>query len=193
MTETLSTVLRQARACVVCAGSLSHRPRPVLRVDPCTRVLLIGQAPGAKVHASGIDWNDASGVRLRAWLGVTDETFYGPLLGVMPMGFCYPGTGNTGDLPPRPECAPLWHARILALLPEVRLTMVIGQYAQAQVLEAACKDSLPETVRAFAEYGPRRLPLPHPSPRNAIWQRENPWFDEQVLPVLKKRVRAALK
>jgi uracil-DNA glycosylase len=165
----------------------------VLRADTRARVLLIGQAPGRKVHASGVDWSDASGDRLRAWLGLDAETFYGPTVAVVPMGFCYPGKGASGDLPPRPECAPLWHHRVLPLLRNVKLTVLIGAYAQEHVLGEAAHPSLTQTVRDFARYLPRMLPLPHPSPRNGIWQRKNPWFDAEVIPALRRRVKAALK
>lgn len=191
--QALAAVLTEARACRVCAAQLPHGCRPVLRADARARVLLIGQAPGRKVHASGIDWNDASGDRLRAWLGIDTDTFYGPKVAVVPMGFCYPGKGPSGDLPPRPECAPLWHPRLLPLLPNVRLTVLVGAYAQQHLLGEANRATLTDTVRAFASYLPRLLPLPHPSPRNGIWLRKNPWFDAEVLPALRLRVAAALR
>lgn len=187
----LKTVLTEARACTHCAEHLPHPPRPVLRLTARTRVLIIGQAPGTKVHASGVDWDDASGARLRDWLGVTSEVFYGPLIGVMPMGFCYPGRGKSGDLPPRPECAPLWHPRLLPCVNEVRVTLLVGAYAQRRVLGEGCQN-VTETVRGFRTCDARYFPLPHPSPRNLLWQRKNPWFDGECLPALRQRVAEAL-
>lgn len=164
----------------------------MLRAHKDARVLIIGQAPGTKVHASGVDWDDASGARLRDWLGVSAEVFYGTRIAVVPMGFCYPGRGASGDLPPRPECAPLWHPRLLPLLRQVRLTLLVGAYAQRAILGSLARLTLTETVRDYAAYLPDRFPLPHPSPRNGIWQRRNPWFDETCLPALRERVAAAL-
>lgn len=188
----LTSLLVEVRACRRCEAALPLGPHPVLRVTRQARLLIIGQAPGAKVHASGVDWDDASGERLRDWLEVSGETFYGPLVAVMPMGFCYPGRGRSGDLPPRPECAPLWQPRLLPLLAQVRLTLLVGAYAQRHVLGDACRESLTETVRGYQQYLPRHFPLPHPSPRNALWQRRNPWFDRQCLPALREQVAAAL-
>ncbi|MSQ31276.1 MAG: uracil-DNA glycosylase family protein [Dehalococcoidia bacterium] len=188
----LASTLADVRACRVCEHALPLGPRPVLRLDTGARVLIIGQAPGAKVHASGVDWDDASGVRLRDWLGVSSAVFYSARFGVMPMGFCYPGRGASGDLPPRPECAPLWHPLLLPQLRRVRLTLLVGAYAQHEMLGGDRKASLTDTVRAFEEYLPRFFPLPHPSPRNAIWQRRNPWFDADCLPALRRSVAAAL-
>ena len=192
MGDSLPLLLDEIRACHHCEASLPLGPRPVLRVDARARVLIIGQAPGAKVHASGVDWDDASGARLRGWLGQSRETFYGPLIAVMPMGFCYPGKGASGDLPPRYECAPLWHSRVLPLLPEVRLTLLVGSYAQAHLLKKEAKANLTETVRAYREYLPRFFPLPHPSPRNLLWQSRNPWFELECLPVLRLLVAEVL-
>ena len=155
-------------------------------------MLVAGQAPGRKVHESGIPFDDASGDRLRQWLGVSRETFYDPeLIAIMPMGFCYPGTGKSGDLPPRPECAPAWRDQLLGFLPNVEVTLLIGQYAQAYHLGGK-KQSVTETVRRWREYWPAVVPLPHPSPRNNIWLTRNPWFDDELLPVLRQRVADAL-
>jgi uracil-DNA glycosylase len=188
----LPLLLDEIRACRHCEASLPLGPRPVLRVGLGARVLIIGQAPGAKVHASGVDWSDASGALLRGWLGQSSETFYGPLIAVMPMGLCYPGKGASGDLPPRPECAPLWHPLLLPLLTQVRVTLLVGAYAQNRMLEKKGKANLTETVRAYQEYLPRFFPVPHPSPRNLLWQRRNSWFERDCLPALRLVVAAAL-
>jgi uracil-DNA glycosylase len=167
--------------------------RPVLQINPQAKILIAGQAPGRRVHESGIPFDDPSGVRLREWLGVSRETFYDPgKVAILPMGFCYPGTGKSGDLPPRPECAERWRQQLLDSLRHVELTLVIGQYAQRWHLARVHKN-LTETVRAWQDYGPRIVPLPHPSPRNNIWLKRNPWFSESLLPSLKVMTRAALK
>lgn len=182
------------RRCEECREHLPLGPRPVLAAGPRARILIVGQAPGRRVHESGVPWDDPSGVRLRAWLGVDARTFYDPrLFAILPMGFCYPGTGSGGDLPPRPECAPLWHGRLLERLPEVRLTLLLSRYAQAAYLGDRRKGSLTDTVRAFRDYVPRHLPLPHPSPRNNRWLKQNPWFEAEVLPWLRARVRRLLR
>ena len=186
----MRALLKQIRACAVCAAHLPHGPRPILAASSKSRVLIIGQAPGVRAHDSKIPWNDASGDQLRIWLEMDKEGFYNAdNLAFMPMGFCYPGTGRSGDLPPRPECAPLWHARLRAAMPAVQLTLLIGQYAQQHYLGAAWRGNLTETVRAFREMPPGLLPLPHPSPRNRIWQRRNPWFETDLLPVLRRRLK----
>ena len=187
----LRHLLREVRACTACAAELPQPPRPVLQAGPGARILIAAQAPGRKVAASGIPFDDASGERLRAWMGVDKPTFYDPeLIAILPMGMCYPGKGPSGDLPPRPECAPLWRSRLLAQLPAVQLTLVIGTHAMAWHLKPQAGATLTQTVRAWREQGPRILPLPHPSPRNNGWLRHNPWFEAEVLPVLKARVRA---
>ena len=186
----LATLLSEVRACVACAGQLPFEPRPVLRAHQAARVLIVGQAPGTRVHHTGIPWNDPSGDRLRQWLAVDRDTFYDESrFAIIPMGYCYPGRGASGDLPPRRECAELWLDRLLAELPEVRLTLLIGQYAQAHYLGERRKPSLTETVRAWRDYLPHHLPLPHPSPRNLMWLRRNPWFEKEVVPALRKAVR----
>jgi uracil-DNA glycosylase len=155
------------------------------------RLLIVGQAPGTKVHATGIPWNDPSGERLRDWLGVDRDTFYDERrIAILPTGLCYPGRGPSGDLPPRPECAPAWHPPILARLPRIELVLLVGAYAQAYYLGERRRESLTGTVHAWREYGPRFLPLPHPSPRNTLWLRRNPWFDGEVVPALRDRVGA---
>ncbi len=189
----LLPLLEEIRACTVCASHLEAGPRPVLQAHPDARILIIGQAPGRRVHASGVPWDDPSGERLRDWLSISRETFYDPKqVALVPMGFCYPGTGKSGDLPPRPECAPLWHEPILDELREVRLTLLLSGYAQRYYLAEKAAKTVTATVRAWREAGPSRIPLPHPSPRNNIWLRKNPWFAEDLLPELKARVREAL-
>jgi uracil-DNA glycosylase len=187
-------LLASVRACTVCADFLAAGPRPIVQFSNTSRIVIIGQAPGSKVHASGVPWNDDSGDRLRDWTGLSKDQFYDPaLVALVPMGFCYPGKGKSGDLPPRPECAPLWHSRIMALLPAKRLTLVVGTYAQKAYLKAPKGATLTEAVRTFHDYGPDFLPLPHPAWRSVIWMRRNPWFEEDVLPTLRSNVQALLK
>jgi len=191
--KSLTSLLREIRACTLCAEHLPLGPRPVLAAHAGARVLIIGQAPGRRVHASGVPWDDPSGDRLREWLGVERDVFYDARsVALVPMGFCYPGTGRSGDLPPRPECAATWHEPVLSRLPRVRLVVLLSRYAHEAYLGDRCKGSLTDTVRAWKEYGPRHFPLPHPSPRNNLWLRKNPWFERGVVPDLKKRVRKAL-
>ena len=187
-------LLVQVRACTLCAAHLPMGPRPVLQVDPRATILIAGQAPGSKVHASGIPFQDASGARLRDWMGVSETVFYDlRRIAILPMGFCYPGTGASGDLPPRPECAVAWRARILTSLVNVQLTLIIGQYAQACHLSAAASENLTDTVKSWRQFWPQALPLPHPSPRNNIWLKKNPWFALEVLPSLRRRVTALMR
>jgi len=189
----LDALLLRIRACRLCEAQLPLGPNPVLRAQASARLLIVGQAPGTKVHESGIPWNDASGIRLRHWLGLDREQFYdGRRIAIVPMGFCYPGKGSAGDLPPRPECAPTWHPQLLPLLPNIRLTLLIGHYAQAGFLGAARGRTLTDTVREHARYQPRYFPLPHPSPRNQLWVASNPWFDAEVVPALRQAVAEAL-
>lgn len=186
----LSKLIAEASACTLCAKQLPHAPRPVFKVQRGARVLLVGQAPGAKVHASGTPWDDASGDHLREWLGVDRATFDSDLFAILPMGFCWPGRREGGDLPPRPECAPAWHDRLRAHLPKVELTLLIGLYAQDHYLRDRQRDSLTESVRAFETYLPEMLPLPHPSWRSKLWMKKNPWFARRVLPMLQRRIAA---
>lgn len=189
----LDTLLSQVRACRACEPELPLGARPVLQASSQSRILIVGQAPGMKVHETGIPWNDASGKRLRGWLGVDSETFYDPTrFAIVPMGLCYPGRAASGDKPPRPECAPMWMDQILARLKRIELTLLIGLHAQRYFLGPANKPSLTETVRAWAEYGPRVVPLPHPSPRNVAWFQRNGWFGEAVVPALKTQVARVL-
>lgn len=192
MSTRLHLLLKEVRACTICAEHLPHGPRPVLQADARARILIAGQAPGRKVHDSGVPFDDASGNRLREWMGIDRALFYDPeLVAILPMGLCYPGTGKSGDdLPPRRECAPQWRARLLQAMPRIELTLVIGQYAMDWHLPDAAATSLTDTVRAWQARGPATMPLPHPSPRNNIWLKANPWFAADVLPVLQARVRA---
>ena len=195
MAVDLDALLAELRGCRVCAAELPLGPRPVLRAAASARLLLIGQAPGTRVHASGIPWSDASGERLRDWLDLDAARFYDETrIAIVPMGFCYPGVlPRGGDRPPRPECAPLWHDRVTAALPLVSLTVLIGQYAQARYLGKRRKRTLTETVAHWRDYLPRFFALPHPSWRTLGWQRRNPWFDEELLPDLRRRVHALLE
>jgi len=190
----LAGLVAAARACRVCAAHLPLGPRPVLRAASSARLLIVGQAPGTRVHETGIPWNDPSGERLRAWLAVDSETFYDEArIAIVPMGLCYPGRDDRGgDKPPRPECAPLWHPPLRAALPKVELTLLVGQYAQAYYLGPRRRGSLTETVRAWRELLPDFLPLPHPSWRNTAWLKRHPWFAAELLPELRSRVRTLL-
>jgi uracil-DNA glycosylase len=187
-----SSLLADVRACTICKDHLPLGPRPVLQMHPKARILIAGQAPGRKVHDSGVPFDDPSGKRLREWLGVTREVFYDPKqIALLPMGFCYPGSARSGDLPPRPECAPAWRQQLLAKLQHVQLTLVLGRYAQSYHF-GKTNVSLTELVRSWRSYWPNMIPLPHPSPRNNLWLRRNPWFDAEVVPALRKQVAEIL-
>ena len=189
----MKTLIKEITACQICSEHLEAGPRPVFAFSKKSRIAIIGQAPGRRVHESGIAWHDKSGDRLRDWLGIDEETFYdSDFFAIVPMGFCYPGTGKSGDLPPRPECAPQWHDKILGHLADLQLTLLIGSYAQQYYLGTDRKKTLTETVQAHDEYWPQFLPIPHPSPRNNIWLKKNPWFDEIVLPKLKNKIAEIL-
>lgn len=189
----LEGLLDQARSCRRCADRFEHPCRPVLRASAGAALLVVGQAPGTRVHETGIPWNDASGRRLRQWMGVDDATFYDQRrIAIIPAGLCYPGRGKSGDLPPVAECAPLWHGAIRPHLRNVRLTLLIGQYAQAYYLGKSRGRTLTDTVRAFRDYLPEYLPLPHPSPRNTLWLRRNHWFETELVPMLKEHVQHLL-
>jgi uracil-DNA glycosylase len=190
----LRNLLHEVRGCTVCAGTLPLGPRPVLQIARSARLLIVGQAPGRKVHETGIAWNDASGDRLRDWLELDQSTFYDEKrVAILPIGLCYPGAGGGADKPPRAECAPLWHARVLALLPGIQRTLLVGQHAQRYYLPSTRRATMTETVRAYSEYGPRFFPLPHPSWRCVAWIRKNRWFEETVLPDLRRVVRASVQ
>ena len=188
----LAYLLNEVRTCIFCEN-LPLGPRPILSAKPSAKILIIGQAPGTKVHASGIPWNDPSGDRLRKWMGLDAEQFYNAKqAAIMPMGFCYPGRGGSGDLPPRPECAPKWHDKILEQLPQVELTLLIGQYAQAYYLNDKYK-TLTERVKNWQKFSSEGyFPLVHPSPRNQRWLKNNPWFEQEVIPVLQTQIRGLL-
>ncbi|MBS0437699.1 MAG: uracil-DNA glycosylase family protein [Proteobacteria bacterium] len=190
--DSLEALLREVRACKICSASLPMDPRPVLQCHGSARILIVGQAPGRKVHESGIPFQDASGERLRSWLGVTSEIFYDERrVAILPMGFCFPGTGVSGDLPPRPECAPAWRNKLLKHLKSVQLTLVIGQFAHDYHLPNA-GSTVTEVVQSWRMHLPSVIPLPHPSPRNNRWLARNPWFEAELLPVLRKRVALSL-
>ncbi|MDR6408208.1 uracil-DNA glycosylase family protein [Paraburkholderia terricola] len=187
--SSLDSLLADVRACRACAPHLPLGPRPIVRAGADARILIVGQAPGARVHASVIPWDDASGDRLRNWLGIDAATFHDESrFAIIPMGFCYPGRGNGGDKPPRRECAQLWLDSLLGKLPDIQLTLLIGQYAQRHFLGARRKASLTETVRAWREYAPAFVPLPHPSPRNQPWFQRHAWFESEALPMLRERI-----
>lgn len=189
----LDAVLADIAACRACAGELPHTPRPVTRVTAATRLLIAGQAPGRLVHETGLPFNDPSGNRLRDWMGIDRETFYGhPAIGVAAMAFCFPGTNpKGGDYPPPPRCATLWRPRLLEQLPNIELTLLVGGYAQDWALGNRMKRNMTETVRAWREYLDQGvLPLPHPSWRNTAWLKRNPWFEAEVLPFLRQKVAA---
>lgn len=183
---------KRVRACTLCKEHLPLGPRPVIQIAAESRILIAGQAPGKKVHETGVPFDDPSGKRLREWLGVSTDTFYdAKQFAILPMGFCYPGTGKSGDLAPRPECAEKWRETILSSLKNIQLTLVIGQYAMAYHLPNAAP-TLTETVANWSSYWPDILPLPHPSPRNNIWLKRNPWFQDEVIPKLQARVAEVL-
>jgi len=191
--ELFNELMQQIRACKVCESFLPLGANPVVQAHPESKIVIIGQAPGLKVHESNIAWNDASGDQLRKWLHVTKEQFYDPkLFALIPMGFCYPGKGSSGDLPPRKECAPLWHKKLLDEMHQVELILLIGQYSQRYYLKDKKHENITENVRHFKEYLPKYFPLPHPSPRNFIWMNKNDWFTTDVLPELKNRITAIL-
>ena len=190
----LEALLKKVHACRVCEAHLPFGPRPVLRALVTAQLLIVGQAPGRRVHETGIPWNDPSGERLRDWLQLDRERFYDQrYIAIIPTAFCYPGTGAGGDLPPRPECAPLWHPQLLAHLPKLRLALLIGSYAQAYYLGDRRKSTLTDTVRAWREYLPYCIPLPHPSPRNQMWLKRNLWFAGEMIPYLRRTVHQVLE
>ena len=191
--DSFSALLAEVRACTICEAHLPLGPRPILQIHPQARILIAGQAPGRKVHETGRPFNDASGDRLRDWMGVTSEIFYEPSkIAILPMGFCYPGTGKSGDLPPRPECALAWREKLLGHLPNLEVTLVIGQYAHAYHINEK-HSSFTGTIRNWKSYWPRIVPLPHPSPRNNNWLKQNPWFEKELVPALQLRISEILE
>jgi len=188
-TPELQSLLVDVRACTVCAPHLPAGPRPIVQLGPSASIVIIGQAPGRRVHETGVPWNDPSGDRLRDWLGLSDDEFYDPaIVAIVPMGFCYPGSARSGDNPPRPECAPLWHEPLLAHLPADRLEVIIGTYAQRRYVPTRAR-TLTATVEAWADHLPGQAVLPHPSPRNRHWLTKNPWFERDAVPAIRERVR----
>lgn len=191
--KSMEKLLQEIRSCTICQDHLPLGPRPIVQVSEKSKIAIIGQAPGLAVHESGIPWDDKSGDNLRNWLGISKEVFYDEqVLALIPMGFCYPGKGKSGDLPPRPECAPQWHQQLFNHLKHLRLILLVGKYAQDQYLGDKTRSTLTETVQHFEEYLPQFFVLPHPSPRNNIWQAKNPWFGEEVLVRLKQTVAEAI-
>lgn len=194
MTASLDTLLDEIRACRLCERELGFEPRPFVAAQASARLLIIGQAPGSKVHASGIGWDDDSGDRLRGWLGLDKAAFYDTeKVAQMPSSFCYPGKASGGDKPPRPECAPRWHAPLLARLPALKLTLLVGQYAQKRYLPRGFAPNLTGAVRKWHEAPEGMFPLPHPAWRSRLWMAKNPWFEMEVLPALRERVAAAVR
>jgi uracil-DNA glycosylase len=191
--DKLEALLKKVRQCTICEDHLPLGPNPVLRAEKSARIVIIGQAPGTRVHQSSIPWDDPSGNNLRKWMNVDKDTFYDESqIAIIPMGFCYPGKGKSGDLPPRKECAAEWHDRLFAHLPNLELYLLVGTYAQKHYLPNL-KKTLTDTVGAFEEYLPTYFPLVHPSPRNIGWQKRNPWFTDSVVPALQKRVGEILR
>lgn len=189
----MQQLLADIKSCTICKSFLPNAPKPIIRASQHSKILVIGQAPGQKVQNSGIPWDDLSGKALREWLGVNSEQFYDTnLFAIMPMGMCYPGTGKTGDLAPRKECAPNWHQKVIEQMPEIKLTLLIGKYAQEYYLGKLAKKNLTETVKNYTAYFPNYIPLPHPSPRNNIWMKKNQWFAADVIPYLQYQVKTIL-
>jgi uracil-DNA glycosylase len=189
VTLLMHDLINRIQQCRQCADHLPHGPRPVVQLNTKSKIIIIGQAPGRRVHETGIPWNDPSGRTLRHWLNVDEELFYNPeVFSIMPMGFCYPSKGSSGDLAPRTECAPLWHGEIFKHFTDQPLILLIGQYAQRYYLKNDCKSNLTDTVMHYKQYLPRYFPLPHPSPRNRNWVKINPWFEAEVLPELRRQV-----
>ena len=190
----MKALLLEISKCEVCKEHLALGPLPVLTAHPESKIVIIGQAPGSVVHKSGIPRNDKSGENLRAWMNIDKSTFYNPkAIALVPMGFCYPGKGKSGDLPPRKECAPLWHSPLLTKLKDVKLVLLIGQYAQGYYLGDSAKKTLTDTVKNHRSYLPEYFVLPHPSPRNNIWQAKNTWFKKEVIPDLQEKINKILR
>lgn len=190
----MKKLLSQIKQCTVCEPYLDLGANPIVSGSPNSKIVIIGQAPGTKVHKSSIPWDDASGKQLRKWLGVSDNTFYNEnIFAIVPMGFCYPGKGTSGDKPPRKECAPLWHQQLFDKMPNIKLVILIGMYAQKQYLKDSAKRTLTETVNNYPAYLPDYFVLPHPSPRNRFWLTKNPWFEKEVVPTLTKIITEITK
>ncbi|MFT4848001.1 MAG: uracil-DNA glycosylase [Sediminicola sp.] len=190
MKEFLQTI----HSCEICSAHLPLGPRPIVVAHPEAKIVIIGQAPGAKVHKTRVPWDDPSGKQLRKWLDISDEEFYDETqVAIVPMGFCYPGKGKGGDLPPRPECAPQWHKLLLDKMPKLEMVILIGMYAQRYYLKEKARKTLTETVENYLDYLPFYFTTPHPSPRNRFWLAKNPWFEKEVVPILQKKTRSLLK
>ena len=190
----MKQLIQEISKCTVCVPHLERGPRPIFSVHKASQIVIIGQAPGVIVHQSGIPWDDKSGENLRKWMGISKKTFYdSQKIALMPMGFCYPGKGKTGDLPPRKECTPLWHYQILLKMKKIKLVLLIGKYSQDYYLKDQAKKNLTQTVKNYKNYLPRYFVLPHPSPRNNIWQAKNPWFSLEVIPSLQGIIQKILK
>ena len=186
----MKRLLKEIRACTVCKRFLPNAPRPIVQASSQSKIIIIGQAPGLKVQNSGIPWDDLSGIELRRWLGVTNEQFYdSKLFALIPMGFCYPGKGVSGDLAPRPECAPLWHEKLLSKIEDIKIIILIGQYSQKRYLKEDFKTTLTDNVKAYKDFLQLYLPVVHPSPRNKLWQKKNPWFELEVIPHLREIIK----
>jgi len=189
----MDTIFNKILGCNICSKHLPLGPRPLVQLDAASKIIIIGQAPGRRAHESGIPWNDASGKRLREWMQIDEDCFYDPaIFSIVPMAFCYPGKGISGDLAPRSECAPRWHAEVFKHLVQKPLILLIGQYAQRYYLKDDFKGSLTETVKNYREFLPEYFPLPHPSPRNQNWEKINPWFKDEIIPKLQKRIREVI-
>jgi len=187
----MDSLLSEIRKCTICLPHLDHGVNPVIAASRNSKIAIIGQAPGSIVHKTGVPWNDKSGDRLRTWMGISKSDFYNKeLFALIPMGFCYPGKGKSGDLPPRPECAPKWHHQVLNQMKSIELIILVGSYAQKYYLKHLVKKTLTETVKHYQDYLPRYMPLPHPSPRNNIWLRKNKWFEESVIPELRIKTKS---
>lgn len=189
----INQLIKKASNCNLCEEHLPLGPRPIFRIHPNAKILIVGQAPGTKVHETGIPWNDESGKRLREWMGLDSKDFYNSeKVAIMPMGFCYPGKGKSGDLPPRPECANLWHKKMLHHMKEIKLIILIGKYALQYYLGERIYTNLTETVRNYQKFIPEYFPIVHPSPRNKLWIKKNPWFEESIVPELQKKIHQIL-
>ena len=192
--DNLETLINEVRNCKICAEHLPFPPKPIFRVSPTAVLLIVGQAPGIRVYKTGIPWNDPSGDRLRKWLNLDRDLFYDVRkIAIIPTAMCYPGKGARGDLPPRPECAPLWHPQFRKYMPNLKMTLLVGSHAQAFYLKGRLKKTMAETVKSYKEYLPEFFPLPHPSPRNMLWFKQNKWLETEVIPALREIVSDLLK
>ena len=194
MKPKFNQLISSIQQCQICKAGLAHKPKPIFQLHPAAKILIAGQAPGQKAHDSGIPFDDPSGDRLREWMGISKECFYDDnKIAILPMGFCFPGRSQSGDLPPRKECAKEWRQEVLANLPNIELILVIGMYAMKWHLGSAMQKNLTETIKAWEQYMPKVMPLPHPSPRNNIWLSKHPWFEEEVLVKLRKKIKTVLR